>query len=81
MKVRCPHCRNQIAKSAPQGGLAVRGLAIVLVKDDGTVYGPCQRCRTDVELVTGGELSKALTKIEENTGRRRVVFVIEPDDG
>jgi len=60
--------------------MVVRGLAITLVKADGTVYGPCRYCRGEVELVCGGQLSKSIEVPTSSSGRRRVVFVIDSED-
>jgi len=64
-RVSCCHCGKQIGSDATEGGLRVR-LGIVLVSDDGTVHGPCPKCKGDVVLSSGGDVNKAIVH------RRRV---------
>ena len=75
-------CGAKIGNEASQGGLRIRGLAIILVKSDGTVHGPCQKCRADVVISQGGTLSKSVqaamgTEVRPRRRRDRVVFVVE----
>lgn len=58
-RVSCPNCGKQIGSDATEGGLRVR-LGIILVDDDGTIHGPCPKCKGDVTLSSGGNLNKAI---------------------
>ena len=58
-RIACPHCGKQVGGDATEGGLRVR-LSIVLIADDGTVHGPCPKCKGDIALSSGGQVNQAI---------------------
>jgi hypothetical protein len=84
LTLRCPHCEAAIGGSLEKGGHRIRGLAIMLVDDDGRVHGPCRECRGDVTISTGGDntIVKSSSAVKDRKPaqvRRRLVINLDAD--
>lgn len=84
--MKCPHCSKTLTRPARQGGLRFDLVTVVVDPDEGTVSGPCGRCRRMVTIMRGGELTsefsaeRAEDPAMENPRPRRVVRV-RPGEG
>ena len=72
MILKCPNCATKLGSPAHEGGTRIR-LSIVVIDDDGTIHGPCAKCKRDVVVAHGGSIEKTLMQPERKPGRRRLV--------
>ena len=58
---RCPHCRKSLGSVSREGKLRLRLSVVLIDEDTGAISGPCGKCGSEVEVSSGGTLSKAVT--------------------